>query len=618
MKKYLTKAEEIKLVRKTVVRWYHNCSSFNSAGVTSILANLTEKQISKEFALKLLTTDCQEEDCQEYMKHRYERTAMTFARRYKEAFYYVDSHANMLDFCSSKTPYQIIKDYRKNLLNHWQYEGINIEGKYTTKSSKRINPKVIQWITKRIDTRYNIRSWIYNKFKSGGFNNLSDMRIRYWFLQLLENRDERRGLKKRQKYTVSRDLDKFIYYTGLECRLCKIQRYKYEKYQKKGVFEEKSEDRHAKEVLPDGMFVKQKALVDSLYPEWPAEVREKIQQAFEPIKDCKMIIDTNFKKAYNPMYESHQDTDGDLASNYSCMSGRGDDAQEFYGRIHGCKVVRWENKAGTQVGRCIMYEYKGQRHFIRIYGIFKYHRAMINLLRKEMHENDLFGRYESIPDMRLNTDWDGSESAFYLDGRAYGIAAGNGDDDSEYVVTTHYDDDCKTTDEESIESLINSSCRCCMCEDRIDRDEALWIDGRCYCGYECAAEDGWHDCAYCGKWVNENNDDYIETEDGKIYCCERHARSDGYEQCEECGHWVPETDSDGVVAEGRFFCCDSCAENAGYVKCDECYEWIAYDNCLKIKGSHNNEYYYCNKDCAERDGWEQAENGEWFVPKDRE
>lgn len=331
----------------------------------------------------------------------------------------------------------------------------------------------------------------------------------------------------------------------------------------------------ANEEISYGQYVKTRPLIKELDPgeKWSEYVCENIAKYLDGGLECTMIIDRDFESAYEPDYDDNFCLDGDLVTGQSCMSGMGEYAQEFYGGIHGCKVVRFENSEGEQVGRCIMYEYNGVRHFIRIYAYRDYARCALRLLRKEMKEGDLFGREFAIPDMCLSTDWDTSTHTMYLDGNRYGV---NISDMS--VVNTRdrgYDFDFKTTANEEISEYLEDA--------------------------------GWEQCESCGEWFDTDSCDAVEV-DGYHYCCEECAGNDGCVECAQCGDWHRNDEDGYYTPDGDWCCCRDCLESRGYTTCQECGEVISYETSFEIDG-----YHYCDEDCARADGWEQCSKcEEWF------
>ena len=330
-----------------------------------------------------------------------------------------------------------------------------------------------------------------------------------------------------------------------------------------------------------------------------------------------MVIDTDFKKAYDPIYNNHQDTDGDKASNYSCMSGQGECAQQFYGGIHGCKVVRWETDKGDQVGRCIMYEYNGQRHFVRIYGIYDYHRTMLNMLQNEMHENDIFGRGCCIRDMELETDWTPETESMYLDG-PYGVKRcedknEDGNWETKYKVVEHnWDFDCNSTAHETLEYEEDEYYTCEHCGERVHQDDVWWCGDNTYCSEECANNDGWYRCQWCDEW--EYEDDGVWVDDSEyFYCCDTHAEEAGYRRCENCGEWHHKDRM--IEIEDNWYCDEDCANKCGLYQCAHCGEWCSEsdENTIEI-----NDDYYCCDECAKAEGYMRDSDGKWVEENEEE
>lgn len=420
---------------------------------------------------------------------------------------------------------------------------------------------------------------------------------------------EERHRKKSQRYTVSRDEDKKRFYRSAKGRLACLPLYKLKKYIKQGRIVEDHGELQAKEDIPDGVYIRVGSYIEKHFPKIPKENKEALQRAFEEIRPCHMIIDRDFKKAYDPYYSNHQDTDGDKASNYSCMSGAGSMAQQFYGGIHGCKVVRWETDKGEQVGRCIMYEYNGQRHFVRIYGLYDYHRTMINMLTNEMKPNDLFGRDCVISGMKLETDWTGDTRTMYLDGNGYGISEVSTEDGTKWVVGTCYDYDCKSTDHDPLDCCEEDMCTCDNCGERINSDDGYWINDEFYCCSDCAHEAGYYYCEYCDDWGREDDGYWI---DDNFYCCDDCAEAAGYERCRNCDEWHDKDDM--IEINDEYYCCEDCANNDGYFCCLHCGDWSHSDNSETVVTEDGE---YCCADCAERDGWTKV-GEEWRWKEDVE
>lgn len=414
----------------------------------------------------------------------------------------------------------------------------------------------------------------YSRYSLEDFKNMyrsedDKYNLKRYFLQYIENTDLIKR-KQSKKYSVSRDMDKDVYYVTNEGKLAKIRKWYYLKHIKR---ENISKDGFANCVIPEGIIVKPMKLINKVMPKANENMKLMIASLFEGLKKCTMIIDEDFKTAYDPIYQSHQDTDGDKASNYSCMSGYGNEAEEFYGKINGCHVVRWELEDGTQVGRCIMYEWKGQRHFIRIYGLYEYHRTMINMLEAQMKEGDLFGRNKKIEDIRLRTTMDWETEAMYLDGNHYGLLENNGDF---YMVADKYDLDCKTTGQESLESLLEDTSVCEHCGRRYSNDDGYWVNDYFYCCAECANKDGWYQCERCGEWVHEDDAIIIN---GDYYDCETCAERAGYKYDDYYNEWCDEDDL-GNTDDGEYLTTKSGAADYYEVDEDEV-EWDDDNNCWK-------------------------------------
>lgn len=329
----------------------------------------------------------------------------------------------------------------------------------------------------------------------------------------------------------------------------------------------------AEKEIPQGQFVKTRPLLAELDPNnrWDEDLKEDIATYLDGGKQCYMTIDHDFESAYMPDYDEDFCLEGDLVSCYSCMSGQGDYAQEFYGGIDGCSVVRFENDDGEQVGRCIMYEYNGIRHFIRIYAYRDYARCALRLLRAEMKEGDLFGRDEAIPDMRLHTNWSSDTHTMYLDGGEYAV---NINDNT--VVNRrdrHWDLDFKDTGNDELSEYYDDcgyDC-CCYCGEWFRKDDGVWANDCVYCCEDCAESDGNHRCEHCGEWQDGRHEGYEI--DGCWYCSLECAEEEGWRRCNECGEWIGDNE-DYLEIDGEIYCNEHCAEKYGYVKCSKCGEYV--------------------------------------------
>lgn len=368
-------------------------------------------------------------------------------------------------------------------------------------------------------------------------------------------------------------------------------RYKYQRYINMKMIDPKT--RRANREIPGGLIVRHRPVLEKLFNRYLClrcsdNLRKRIEILFDPTKICTMVIDTDFRSAYTPDYDNNQQTDGDLATGQSCMSCNGEQAQEFYGGIPGCKVCRFidDKKEGDKnVGRCIVYDNGSERHFIRIYGLYEYHRCMIDLINKEMREQDVFGRDKRI-DINVRTSWDDDVECLYIDS-GYGIYRDSNDDywfrSSNY--TTHSDG--QTTDLESVECLCDDSnySYCEHCGERVRDEDAIVIGGRVYCCSECAVNDGYVQCDRCDEWVDEG--DAFIMEDGNAYCCELCAERAGYEKCDICGQYKYETLRRTAVTHE--WLCQECAEERGYILDPETNEYIKPEQDDDSNNDNNNE-----------------------------
>ena len=375
--------------------------------------------------------------------------------------------------------------------------------------------------------------------------------------------------QKNGKYGI--DYQRYYYYKAVNGRMAYVSRSKAYNLIKKGLIV----DFEATKEIPNGVYVKHRRIIESLDREgrrMPSDVKKVLEEYFDERKPCKMIIDTNFKIAYDPEYHGCASTDGDLANEESCMSERGYEAQRFYGGIDGCKVARFETDDGEQVGRCIVYEYNNKRHFIRVYGRGAYHRTMLNMIKDSMNDGDLFGRDESLSGMKLETNWTNDTPNMYLDGNRYGLSCIDG----EWFVGTNYDYDGKSTSSDDIGDVYDKLHRCKYCGNVVNENDAYWCGDYVYCDDECASSDGWQFCERCGEAFDEDDSMSVISGD-HAWCCEHCANRDGFYQCDVCGEYV-EQDELYTTSDGETKVCSDCVSNSEVWSIDEDGYAIRIDN----------------------------------------
>ena len=369
------------------------------------------------------------------------------------------------------------------------------------------------------------------------------------FFTVLDNREK-------SKYG-SVDYQRFYYYQAKNGRLAAVAKNKAEALIRRG----KIKDHVALEEIQQGTYVKHRRIIESLEKtrSLTIEAKRVLENHFDIQLPCKMIIDTDFYKAYEPSYHGSFVTDGDAATESSCMSGRPSEAVEFYGGIKGCSVARFETSDGKQVGRCIVYEQDGVRHFVRVYGLGLYQRTMLNLIKDEMKENDLFGRNAKIKNLFLETNWDYDTPNMYLDGY-YGLTI----KDEKFYVASSPDYDLDSTSRGTIGETLelnDDPYYCDRCGRRAYEDERIWIDGYVYCCSDCAYNAGYRYCECCGEWFY--CEDGIKTNDDNYYCCESCAERNNYYKCGTCGEYHYQDDfyssEDGCVEM-----CKDCFESSDY------------------------------------------------------
>lgn len=331
--------------------------------------------------------------------------------------------------------------------------------------------------------------------------------------------------------------------------------------------------------------VRHRPLLAKIGENWNPDKINKINIYLDGGKTCHMIIDRQFDLAYDTDYDDSNVLEGDLVTGDSCMSGRGDAAQAFYGNIDGCYVARFENDEGEQVARCLMYEYNGIRHFIRLYALRDYQCKAYELLRAETKEGDLIGRETQIPGLRLKCNFDDETPCMYLDGKKYGFAIVEGDI---YMVNTNdfsYFTHCKTTDDDRFfEEYEIVRCDHCgeLCQDPYN------IDDNHYCSEDCVRAAGYVKCEHCNTWINiDYGDEHYITPNGDVYCSLYCLHQEGFEICKECGKVYSKDSGEGIkdMASNDCLCSEECAEKSGLVKDDITGNWTS-DYIQTKKGTY--------------------------------
>lgn len=378
-----------------------------------------------------------------------------------------------------------------------------------------------------------------------------------------------------------------------------------------------------------GVIIKHNRVLDDLKNSFPPNEIDYLSKLFDASETCDMIIDKQFDKAYEPNYHEGAVYAGDLCSSSSCMSRRPDGAKSFYGNIPCCNVVRFE-KAGEQVGRCIMYEYNGQRHFIRIYGKPEYLSKMYRLLNAELKTNDLFGRSKCIENLKQETTITDDSTNMYLDGSDYGLVRQEvGTEDEivgKYTMCTRFNKNdiegefsyMKSTSDGPVYKNFRCRkgngdyvCEHCGADIYEDDDDAVWVDDTVYCSFDCAHEDGWYTCDRCDEWGNENGDGFWI--DNNFYCCSECAERAGWRYCEECGEWRDEDTFEYVEDWGESYCGD-CIDNLISIgklrRCDECSELYEPEHLTEYIDKSNGEHVWLCDHCFNSEYYDKIETNE--------
>ena len=82
---------------------------------------------------------------------------------------------------------------------------------------------------------------------------------------------------------------------------------------------------------------------------------------------------------------------------------------------------------------------------------------------------------------------------------------------------------------------------------------------------------------------------------------------DEYRVCEACGDLI--LVDDGLDVSGLFYCDRDCANSDGWEQCEECGGWIREENALII-----DESVFCSEACANEAGYERCDDcGEWIA-----
>lgn len=367
-----------------------------------------------------------------------------------------------------------------------------------------------------------------------------------------------------------------------------------------------------------GVIIKHNRVLEDLKKTLSEEDAQYLTTYFDKAENCTMTIDKDFKSAYDPMYRESAVYKGDLCSSSSCMSCRGEGAQQFYGNIPCCNVVRFE-RDGQQVGRCIMYNFNGKRHFIRIYGKPEYLPKMYKLLKRELRPEDMFGRQLMIDELNEETTIPDDAQNMYLDGCNYGFVYWVDDEDkTHYVMCTRNEaskiieknpnarwNSMKSTSTETVEKVLNPryvepeyeyTCDHCGAGIPEDDEDCVWIDDNVYCCSDCAYEAGYEVCERCGEWGWR--DDGISTEDC-WFCCDTCANNAGYHKCEKCGKYEYEDYMYDVRGEG--YICEECKDELNndekIVKCDYCGDWTSKDYAYKVIKKETREEVWLDEYC---------------------
>jgi hypothetical protein len=127
---------------------------------------------------------------------------------------------------------------------------------------------------------------------------------------------------------------------------------------------------------------------------------------------------------------------------------------------------------------------------------------------------------------------------------------------------------------------------CADCGCYISDDDAIWIDGECYCR-DCV-----HYCDHCDDY-HRNEEYYVS---GYGWVCEDCAQ-EYFTYCECCGHYVREHDSYYIDCEDRYVC-EDCV-NEFYTRCDSCGEYFP-----------NGDIHYHNDEAFCEDCYDELANTE--------
>lgn len=211
--------------------------------------------------------------------------------------------------------------------------------------------------------------------------------------------------------------------------------------------------------------------------------------------------------------------------------------------------------------------------------------------------------------------------------------------------------------------------RCANCDELIDADDAIEIDGNYYCDEDCAENDGYHYIEEIDEYRHEDDDiqcdanddtwhleedmyqdDYsgdwyygdpeVVTEDGSRFFSVDNALDAGYES-DRNGYWYPEDDMifddiNGVyvlkedcieASDGTYFVDEEQAINADYRYVESEDTWYPIDECFfdeyldeeclydSEDTVHIGDEYYGSEDSARNAGYREI-NGNWYSRDD--
>jgi hypothetical protein len=277
-------------------------------------------------------------------------------------------------------------------------------------------------------------------------------------------------------------------------------------------------------------------------------------------------------------------------SGYSCRY-----YAEFYNLIPGCKVLYKKSLNGNLLFRALLWTAKDSNgndvtFLDRIYGSDATNIALIEHAKSQGWAYRTFSGWRIIKDdTTINVEMAIPDKAYeyleengapYMDSLPALSEESNGWTLSNYHSSDYTLQDCGGR-------AVNSRVTCDHCGDRIDENEAHYINDETLCS--SCLEAAYVYCSNCGEYTS--NDDAIITEDSSY--CLRCANRLGIHECELCHEYT----SDAISHDDGCVYCEDCF-NDNFRYCDICNDYHAYDDVeeIRVDGSWNMVCEDCKRD----------------------